>query len=529
MADIGRGAERSASQDLYRLFPTWKGNLVLFGVLILIVLGYFFWQIDQARRAFMNNVRDYSSMLAGVIELNAKGALLSEEIVQRIMGTFLGNTARFADYLDSVEPFSSDELASFAAEAGLAGIRITGPAGFAEGPLGWLPDESFECPGNDASLRHLPESHLYFLAVPRVGGQGCVFAGLTAKHIEKLHEQAGLPHLMATLPGLAGIRHARIEKGAETGRLESGPKIAIVGENGAEVAESRLPLGNDVLVVGLDTESFFSRVERLQYEFVVLSAILAFLGSFFSWLLYRYQNLYLEKVREFERQMGRQREDAALGQAAASITHEIRNPLNAISMGLQRMQWEIPDLPDEYRQLLSNMQQAVKRTNGIVTNIRRYARPLEPAGRAVNLKDVVDQILSLYGPKCEERGIEVLFETLFDGLVNCDPDLMAEVVENLVKNAIEAQDGGGYIRVVLDRKDSDAAISIENSGFTLAPDEAGRILEPYFTTKTRGTGLGLAIAGRIVGAHGGRLELHTPSDGVIMICACIPILRNQSK
>ncbi len=134
----------------------------------------------------------------------------------------------------------------------------------------------------------------------------------------------------------------------------------------------------------------------------------------------------------------------------------------------------------------------------------------------------MDQILSLYGQKSEERGIEVSFEILYDGLVNCDPDLMAEVVENLVKNAIEAQEGGGYIRIVLDRKDSYALISIENSGFDLDPGDAERILEPYFTTKTRGTGLGLAIAGRIVNVHGGRLELHVPLEGVLLVCVYLP-------
>lgn len=507
----------------HRLFPTWKGNLLLFGVLIIIVLAYFYWQYRQAQQTFIEHVRGYSAMLADVIDLNAKGAILSEEIVEQAMRTFLGNAARFVDYLNSVEPFISQELTSFAAEAGLAGIRITGADGQTEGPPGWLSLDDVNCGADNAALEHLSKEHLYFLSVPKTGEAGCIVVGLTAAHIEKLHEQSGLPHLLATLPGLAGIRYARIEK--DRGKGTARPRIALIEENGRMVAESRMPLGNDLLVVALDTRHFLDRVNQLRAEIIVLSAILAVLGASFSWLLYRYQNLYLDSVRDFERQIAKQREDAALGQAAASITHEIRNPLNAISMGLQRMQWEVSELPEEYRELLSNMQLAVKRTNGIVTNIRRYARPLEPDRKPVSLETVVNQILSLYGQKCEAHAITVSFEIVYKGHVGCDPDLIAEVVENLVKNAIEAQETGGFIRIAIDRTGPEAILAIQNGGFSLASEDAEQILEPYFTTKTRGTGLGLAIAERIVNAHGGRLEINAPSEGVLQVSVGLPLER----
>ncbi len=79
-----------------RLLPGWKGNLLLFGILILTVLAYFLWQVKQVHQTFFNHAREHARMLASVIELNARGAILSQRSVEEIMQIFLGNMARFS-------------------------------------------------------------------------------------------------------------------------------------------------------------------------------------------------------------------------------------------------------------------------------------------------------------------------------------------------------------------------------------------------------------------------------------------------
>ncbi len=508
------------------LMPIWKANLLVFGLLIIIVLSYFYWQLQLAHKTFIDHAREHSKMLAQMIELNARGAVLSQEVVEKIMLTFLGNSARFVDYLDTIETFTSEELTEFSLEAGLAGICIIGnDNAVACGPEGWFDVGDTACTKSSDFLLHLQKTHLYYLVWTREHKTGCIVLGLTAADIEKLHEQVGLPHLLNKLSGFAGIKYVRIEtENQNIAKKSNDPQVILIDSHHEKIAETRISFGQGVMIVALEAKPFFLRVRQLWNEFFVFSAILAVSGVLFSWMLYRYQTAYMIKIRDFERELARQREDATLGRAASSITHEIRNPLNAISMGLQRLQIEAGNLSeDEYLELVATMLKAVRRTNNIVADIRRFAKPLEPRQQKVSLNSTVNNILGLYRQKCIEQGIITIFEVKSDAIITGDPELLEHVVENLVKNSIEAQPDQGYISITLDTVDSEAVLSIENSGFTLSPSEAEGILEPYFTTKTRGTGLGLAIAGRIIRAHGGNFKIQVPTMGILNVSVHLPL------
>ena len=516
--------------SLLRRIPTWQGNLLVFGLLIVVVLAYVYRQVQQAHQTFLSHARLNAGIIAGVIERNARSAVLSQEVVGEIIRTFVGNTARFVDYLDRVEPFSGAELTAFAAEAGLAGSRITGrDRKVTEGPAGWLSPEQMACSLQEGAgkedrkpvLRHLSADHLYCLVRARDRSPGCIVVGIDARQIEKLQEQISLDTLLAAMSGQAGIAHVRIREAPDGTRGEH-PAVRFIEEPNREVAETRLQLGEKQLVVGLNAARFFVRIRSLWREFFIFSAVLAAFGLLLSWLLYRFQQIHLGQVRDFERKLADQREDAALGRAAASITHEIGNPLNAISMGLQRLEMEAGTLDAEHRELISTMRRAVERTGGIISGIRRYARPLTPAKEPVRLDAIVEQILVLYRQQCASQAVAVSLDTRFGGAVIGDAPLLEEVVENLVKNGIEAQPGGGTLAVTLDGTATEAVLTVENGGFGLSPEETRRILDPYFTTKTRGTGLGLSIAKRIVEAHGGRMAVETPGTGSLLVRVFLP-------
>ena len=216
-------------------------------------------------------------------------------------------------------------------------------------------------------------------------------------------------------------------------------------------------------------------MDQLRNEFIIFSIIIAGLGIFFSWLLYRYQNAHVIHVRRFERRLAAEKEDAALGRASSNITHEIRNPLNAISMGLQRLQIEADEIDNEHHVLISNMLKAVQRTNSIITGLHRYKSPLVPRRQKVSPDSVVDHILTLYRPSCTHSSIAIDYTPEFHQTITADFDLIEEVVENLIKNAIEAQPTGGDIKIRLFKQGADLVLSIENSGFDLSEDEASDI------------------------------------------------------
>ncbi len=504
--------------------PRWLVNLLAVGILILLILGYFFWQIRYAQNTFSKHVRDHAGMLAGVIRLNARNTLLAQKSIEEVIEIFLGDSARFIDYLDAVRPFTAAELQAYVLETGLAGIRIirTGEKP-TEGPPGWLP-ETIAVDLRKRSLGHFQTGALYYLVHPRVEEPGVIVLGYTARRIEQLREETGLPRLLKELSLLPGIDYVRVEPAAG---LKSGDQAAfdveLINRDGHQFARARLIMDDGrLLVVGVEAAHFFKRLRQLWMEFFVFSALIAVSGALVSWILYRYQDTYLEKVRRLEKRLAQEREDAALGRASATIAHEIRNPLNAISMGLQRLQMEAGELSRPHRELVGNLLGAVSRTDGIVTGLKRYAQPLQPRREQVDMAALIRGIVDPYRQVCERTGIRCSFTPRVSGSVSADAQLLSQAVENLVKNAVEAQPQGGFIDIELYRDKGEMVISVENSGFSLDSREAARMLEPYFTTKMHGTGLGLALVTRIVCAHGGRVDIGVPREAVLRIEVRLP-------
>ncbi len=504
--------------------PHWLVNLLAVGFLILLTLVYFFWQVRHAQNAFSQNVRRHAGMLAGVIRLNARSTLLARKAIEETIEIFLSDTARFIDYLDAVKPFTGDELQAYRLETGLAGIRIVRSGGtFTEAPPGWLPRRvSLEV--GRRRLRYLESRALYYLVQPRTEAPGVVVVGYAARRIEQLRAETGLPRLLAELSQLPGIRYVGIEPAPSEGPPGRDVfDVDLIERDGERYAQARLRMDDGrVLVIRGEAVHFFKRRRQLWMEFFVFSALIALCGALVSWILYRYQGAYLERVRRLENRLAREREDAALGRASATIAHEIRNPLNAVSMGLQRLQMEARELSPDHRRLLDNLLQAVSRTDGIVRGLKRYAQPLQPRRGEVRLADLVRDIVAPYGRTCRQDGIRLNFRPDFKGNAALDAQLVSQAVENLVKNAVEAQSDGGFIDIRLYRQGGEVVIAVENGGFSLDTDRLERLLEPYFTTKVNGSGLGLAMVSRIARAHGGRVVVRSPRQGVLRVEVRLP-------
>lgn len=236
-----------------------------------------------------------------------------------------------------------------------------------------------------------------------------------------------------------------------------------------------------------------------------------------------YRNRIETNSRSFERQLSKEREDAALGRAAATIAHEVRNPLNALGIGLQRLQIEENELNPEHQHLVGLMLDAVRRANGIVSGLLSYAGPQKPKHKIMYLDLLTENMLNLYQYRFTELDIRVTKRIDFREPISGDPDLLSQVVENLLKNAVEAQPHGGFLHMELERQNHEIVLKVRNGGFPLSPNQAERILEPYFTTKATGSGLGLPVAQRIVQAHGGHLEVKATEKDTVEIAIHLPI------
>ena len=138
------------------------------------------------------------------------------------------------------------------------------------------------------------------------------------------------------------------------------------------------------------------------------------------------------------------------------------------------------------------------------------------------LSELVEAALILYRQKTDDKKISTHYNSEFKGEIHADEGLIGQVIENLLKNAIEAQPHGGYINITVGRQVNDTVLVVENSGLTIKASDVDTILEPYVTTKTQGAGLGLALSKRIVEAHHGRLELEVPEKGILRVIVILP-------
>ena len=216
-----------------RQFPFWITNIVIFGILLTVVVTYFFWQITQAKKTFLDHVKQHTQLVAGVIQLNVRGAVLSQEVTEEILQTFLGNSARFVDYLDTIEPFTPEEITAFAEETNLAGIRIDRDNGeTVGGPPQWYRGRTQNY-GETPQFKHLEEEHLYLFSWPRQEGTGHVLIGFAATNVESLQTQLSLTHVTETLSELPGICYTKIEEVlTEGGNYTTDPEVIIIKTNG---------------------------------------------------------------------------------------------------------------------------------------------------------------------------------------------------------------------------------------------------------------------------------------------------------
>lgn len=488
----------------------WKINLVICATIVALVAGYFFYQVQSASEQFRRNSREHSKVLAAAVELNIRNAMRSNAGLELIIADFLKNSAHFISYLNVIERFTSAELSAFAKESGLAGITVIAADGAArgDGPENWGPD--LTCASPAGLLKH-PDAHLYSL-VYGDGAQdavlrrsGCVIVGFSAREVERVQEDISVETLLERLTHLPGIASVQLAPTADPSGESEMQLAALVERDGRQFTETRLRIGDRDLIVTQLAGHFAKRLQQMRLEFFLFVAFLAAFGLISSWWLYHAERVRIQEAREYEQHMARQHEEAALGRAAATIAHEIRNPLNAIGMGLQRLQLEAEGLDAEHHALLVAMREAVSRSNTIVTSLQHYVRSFELSAEQVDITSLIRNVLQLYRAACDKQGVEVVLSVEDGYTVPGDSRLLGQVFENVIKNAVEAQPRGGFCHVGVHSSGKRLTITVTNGGFKLSQEESGNLFEPYFTSKMQGTGLGLAISRKIVEAHGGSI------------------------
>lgn len=223
-----------------------------------------------------------------------------------------------------------------------------------------------------------------------------------------------------------------------------------------------------------------------------------------------FQERMIERLEESEKKRIENERLAAIGTLASTLAHEIRNPLNGMSLLLSRLELSrnAPNGADVAAGVVRDLRGEIGRLDRLVSDILDYARPVAVAAREVDLRQIVDSTLEIYRGVLDEKKIVcAVAMPLTPVKLLADPDKLKQCLVNLVQNAIDAVAEGGHIEIETKVGDETIEVLVRDDGIGLPQGSESRLFDLFFTTKEAGTGLGLTTVKKIVDAHGGQIAL----------------------
>lgn len=249
------------------------------------------------------------------------------------------------------------------------------------------------------------------------------------------------------------------------------------------------------------------------------------LGRNFNAMVQQLRESRTEIQRLHESQMSRAEHLATLGELAAGLAHEIRNPLAGIAGVVEIIGNDLPQ-GSPGREVWEEARGEIQRIQKTLNELLNYSRPKPPEFVTAPLQVAAERAVRLARQQAASRPIEISFSSAANlPALEHDAAQIEQMLLNLLLNAIQAIDGKGRIEVRLERRDGVALITVSDTGRGIPGDQLEKIFRPFFTTKGHGTGLGLSLARRIAEAHGGRIEVTSALQKGTTFTTYLPLVR----
>lgn len=231
----------------------------------------------------------------------------------------------------------------------------------------------------------------------------------------------------------------------------------------------------------------------------------------------------LSELRQLELKIRQREKLAAIGDLAAGIAHEVRNPLSSIK-GYVTYSGSLFPEDSENRRTAEITAEEVDRVNRVISELLEFARPSDLKLKKTDIVKLIEHATGIVAQEAAFAGVTMV-KQLGHNLppVMIDPDRITQVILNLLINAVQAMEQGGQLAVETRRESESIIIDISDTGPGISPKDQSNVFNPYFTTKKKGTGLGLAIVHKIVEDHGGSIRIHSEEGHGTRVSMTLPL------
>jgi signal transduction histidine kinase len=551
--------------------PIYLG--ILSGILLIILIINGLLEINRTKNGFYLLLEREAIVLIQYFEKNIQETLISLQWMENgpgkssgtptVSGIFFGLEDSIAEYLleaihgvDQIErenPLNPSDLQNLVTQYHITSIEIYDPKGNLL--KGW--PSPFPSPGKKLLLQELigkkrpvaldlfgkplSEDQLFSIAIWRRMNAGIIVLYLNGKEMKRLLWQFAIQRAISDIGLREGILYISVQdislntlahtdttfigKREEDAFLKNSLQNTKVlsrrhpSFRGEEIFEVVKPFSLEGKTMGLIRIGYSPKeirpvLSQIKKNVALSISFFLILGISAITLIWVNQNRHLRKMKELEDRIQLAERLSSLGHLAAGVAHEIRNPLNAMGMGLQRLKREFLPLDEskkeEYISFMELILKEIRRVNEIIEQFLTLSRPFQLNLRESSLQDLLKNLILLFQEEASSGRITLQAEIPSDlPSVQMDPERLTQAFINIMKNGMQAMGQGGILRIESKSLKESVEVIISDSGSGIPTEQMEKIFNYYYTTKEKGVGLGLPIAHRIIEAHGGQLKIES--------------------
>jgi signal transduction histidine kinase len=565
---------------------------ILSGILLIILIINGLLEINRAKKGFYLLLEREANVLLQHYEKNIQETLTALQWMETGSGRpllsssnpgfFFGVEESVAEYLlevihrvdqiDGIQPLTASDLQSLTEQYLVASIEIYDSSGILL--KGWpSPSRSVETHSLLQELiekkrsvninffgKPILEDHWFSVAIQRKRIPGIMALHLNGEQIKRFFRQFAFQRAISDIGLREGVLFISVQDIqfntlAHTdpnviGRKEedsflknslslSRPHSRLYklskGEEVFEVVKSfklkNTPMG--LIRVGYSVKEIHPLLSQIKKNVILSLLVFLVLGvSAITWIWVN-QNRHFRRMKEMEDRIQLAERLSSLGHLAAGVAHEIRNPLNAIGMGLQRLKREfVPQeesKKEEYFSFMDLILKEVRRVNEIIEQFLTLSRPFQLHMKLSSLPMLLNHLVALFQEEASSQGISLQAAISLDlPFINMDDEKLTQAFINIIKNGMQAMEHGGVLRIETHFLKDRVNVVISDTGCGIPPEQKEKIFNYYYTTKEKGVGLGLPIAHRIIEAHGGQLKVESQAGVGTNVVITLPIEKMAS-